>query len=363
MSDRDADPTGPERRDVDPHDAEPRDVEPLDPEPGDVTPSAGAGGPARWADGPSPRSHGDVSETDARHAVHRAVAEPELHEPVMIVMLTGWIDAAGAGAAAAHELSRACESTPLLTFDDDTYVDFRARRPVMALRDGINTDLTWSTIELRSGRSPGGRDVVFLVGPEPDMAWRRFAGATADLAVELGVTQMVSLGAYPFASPHTRPSRLSISTPSHDVLASVPFARSSVDVPAGMAGVLEHALHARRIPTMGLWAQVPHYVSAMEYPAASVALLDGLAEVTGIEIEALDLRAEVAEQRARLDRMIADKPEHESMLRQLEELHDLADDADEVGGPDAPPDDGEQLELRSGDELAREIQEFFRDQP
>ncbi len=310
--------------------------------------------------GPSTPAGPDVSERDRldrEYGIDRHVDDPALHEPVMIVMLTGWIDAAGAAATAMDQLTRACESTPLLSFDDDRYVDYRARRPTMELRDGLNTNLDWATIEMRSGRSPGGRDMLFLVGPEPDMAWRRFSRAIAVLAVEFGVTQMVSLGAYPFAAPHTRPARLSVSSPSIEMLAAVPFARSSVDVPAGMAGVLEHALHAQKIPALGIWAQVPHYVSAMEYPAASVALLDGLREVTGISIEALGLRAEVDAQRVRLDRMISDKPENEAMLRQLEELHDLAPDADASGG------EVEELELRSGDEIAEEIQEFFRDQP
>lgn len=302
------------------------------------------------------RTPEERAQLDREYGIERLVADPTLHEPVMIVMLTGWIDAAGAAAAATDQLSRACESSPILSFDDDAYIDYRARRPTMELRDGLNTNLDWATIEMRAGRSPDGRDVLFLIGPEPDMAWRRFGRAVATLAVEFGVSQMVALGAYPFAAPHTRPARLSVSSPSSEVLASVSFARSSVDVPAGMAGVLEHALHAQKIPTIGIWAQVPHYVSAMEYPAASVALLDGLAEVTAISIDALGLRAEVDAQRSRLDRMIAEKPENEAMLRQLEELHDLAP---------AEGDDGEvdELELRSGEELAAEIQEFFKDQP
>src|SRR6056297_3232017 len=203
-----------------------------------------------------------------------------LHEPVLVVMLTGWIDAAGAAAAAADALSKECETSPILRFDDDTFIDFRARRPVMELRDGINTDLVWSTIELRAGRSTSGRDVLVLTGPEPDMAWHRFGRAVADIAVELGVRQMIGFGAYPFAAPHTRSPRLSCMSPSTEVLANVTFLRSSIDVPAGVAAVLEHALHARRIPALGIWMQVQHYVTAMPYPSASVALLDGLTEAT-----------------------------------------------------------------------------------
>ncbi len=280
------------------------------------------------------------------------VDEPMLHEPVLVVMLTGWIDAAGAAAAAADELSRECETSPILRFDDDTFIDFRARRPVMELRDGINTDLVWSTIELRAGRSSSGRDVLVLTGPEPDMAWHRFARAVSDISVELGVTKMVAFGAYPFAAPHTRAPRLSCSSPSTDVLSDVTFARSSVDVPAGMAASLEHALHARRIPSLGIWVQVPHYVVALPYPAASLALLEGLTEATGIEVSATELRAAVGPQRDRIDAGIEGNPEHVAMLRQLEELYDASNDV-EVGPV---------IEMRSGDELADEIQAFLRDQ-
>lgn len=282
------------------------------------------------------------------------VEEPMLHEPVLVVMLSGWIDAAGAGAAAADALADECETSPLVRFDDDTFIDYRARRPIMELRDGINTDLIWSTIELRAGRSSSGRDVLVLTGPEPDMAWRRFAGAIADISVELGVTQMIAFGAYPFAAPHTRTPRLSCSSPSTEVLANVSFARSSVDVPAGMASALEHALHARKIPTLGIWVQVPHYVVTLPYPAASVALLDGLREVTGIEVAAADLRAAVGPQRQRIDESIEANPDHVTMLRQLEELHDASTDGEVATGP--------VIEMRSGDELADEIQQFLRDQ-
>ncbi len=278
--------------------------------------------------------------------------EPMLHEPVLVVMMTGWIDAAGAAAAAADALSDECETSPIVRFDDDTFIDYRARRPLMELRDGINTDLIWSTIELRAGRSSSGRDVLVLTGPEPDMAWHRFARAMSELAVELGVTRMIGFGAYPFATPHTRPARLSCTSPSTEVLAKVTFSRSSVDVPAGMAAALEHAMHAVKIPALGIWVQVPHYVAAMPYPAASVALLDGLTEVTGIEVAATELRAAIGPQRQRIDATITDNAENVAMLRQLEDLYDAATDGDPAPG----------FEMRSGDELADEIQQFLRDQ-
>src|SRR3990170_3514862 len=170
---------------------------------------------------------------------HRFVTDvPELDEPVLVVMLTGWIDASGAAAGAMSALVEATDARPLVAFDDDLYIDYRARRPLLELRDGVNHRMVWASPELQVGRDVDGKDVVLLTGPEPDMAWHRFAATIADLATRLGVTRMAAVGAYPFATPHTRPVQLSATSPSRDVLDRLPFHTSSVDVPAGVAAAL-----------------------------------------------------------------------------------------------------------------------------
>ena len=278
---------------------------------------------------------------------------PQLDDPVLIVMLTGWIDASTAAAGAMAALHQDCATRLLGTFDPDAFIDYRARRPTMELRDGINTKLVWSEIELRVGRDAAGRDVVTLSGPEPDSQWRRFAQSVSSLATQLGVTSMVVLGAYPFASPHTRPARLSCSSPSADVVANVPYLKNSVDVPAGMGAVLEHALTDAGISALGLWVQVPHYVSTMAHPEASVALIDGLQQVAGITVEAATLRSDATRQRTRLDELVAGNDEHAAMVRQLEEMYDTsAQQTLSLGNAQIP----------SGDELAAELERFLREQ-
>lgn len=289
---------------------------------------------------------------------HRFVADvPTLEDPVLVVMMSGWIDASGAAAAAMVTLDRETGATPLVTFDDDTYIDYRARRPTLQLRDGVSTRLVWSAPELKVGRDLNGRDVLLLSGPEPDMAWHRFATTIADLAEQLAVSRMTALGAFPFAAPHTRPPQLSVTSPSAEVVAALPFRTSSVDVPAGMAAALEHAVWDRGIPALGIWSQVPHYVATMSYPAASVALLDGLSTATGITVDASELRREAVLQRERLDQLVEGNDEHQAMVAQFERLYDAADEQPPTGRP------GEGgLELRTGEEIAGEIERFLRDQ-
>jgi len=276
---------------------------------------------------------------------------------MLVVMLSGWIDAGGAARAAIDAIGEADASSPMASMAaDDVYVDYRARRPVMELREGLHSVLEWERITLAVGHDQTGRDLLVLSGPEPDMAWHRFTRAVGEVATDLGVRQMAHLGAYPFAVPHTRPARLSVSSPSQDVLARVPFLRSSIDVPAGVAASLEREMHERGIPALGIWAQVPHYIAAMSYPAASVALLDGLREATGAVIDGVSLRSEVQLQGRRLDGMISGNEEHATMIEQLEQIYDASDDVVDVDGG------GPLLEMRSGDELAEELERFLRDQ-
>lgn len=287
---------------------------------------------------------------------HRfTIDPPDLDHPRLVVMLEGWIDASGAAAAAMTAVEADTDARELVTFDDDLYIDYRARRPVLEIRGGVSTRLVWSSPRLLVGRDMNGLDVLLLTGPEPDMAWHRFAATVGELAERLGVQSMTALGAYPFATPHTRPTRISATSPSADLVRTLGFATSSVDVPAGMAAALEERLHEQGIPAAGIWAQVPHYVAAMSYPAASAALLDSLHQVTGIEVPARALRREVAVQRERLDHLVASNEEHAAMVARLEQLHDDGELLD--------PGDGPALELRTGDEIAAEVERYLRDNP
>ena len=278
-----------------------------------------------------------------------------LDKPVLVVYLGGWIDSGGAAQLATDALLEECQAKPLAVFDDDTYLDFRARRPTMKLVEGRNTVLDWQHITLSRGRDRIGRDIIIAHGPEPDLAWHRFVKELTDAAVTLGVSNCAHLGAYPFSCPHTRPSRLSMTTASEDLLATLPFLRSTLDVPGGIGSALEHSLHDADIPTLGIWAQVPHYAATMPYPAAAVALLDGLRDALDLVIDGTDLRSTMVEHRERLDNLVRDNSEHEQMLKQLEVAHD-AQLADEPEINAMPPTIGE----ISADELSEQVERFLR---
>jgi len=260
------------------------------------------------------------------------VERPDLDAPVLVLALDGWIDAGIGAANARTALLTMIDTTLVASFDADELLDHRARRPTMHLDDGVMQRLTWPTIELRAGSDLEGNDVVLLVGAEPDHRWQAFSHAAVDLALELGVRLVVGLGAYPAPVPHTRPTRIA-TTASDPSLARFAAVRSTIDVPSGINAAIEWRAHELGIPAVGLWAQVPHYVAAMPYPAASAALVEALALAGELKLDAAPLHEEAALARQRLDSLVEQNPEHVQMVRQLEAAYDNEITVTDVGGP------------------------------
>jgi hypothetical protein len=265
--------------------------------------------------------------------------------------MEGWIDAGLGGGAAMAALLSGMKTELLATFDDDALIDHRARRPVMRIRNGVNTGLTWPEIVLRCGTDASGRSVITLSGPEPDLRWRQFTTEVVALAGRLGVELVVGLGAFPAPVPHTRPVRLAATATTSELAQRVGFLAATIDVPAGIQGSLERGFADASIPAVGIWARVPHYVAAMPYPAASAALLDQLADVAGLTVDSSALRQAATVTFDQIQQLIANSEEHTAMVRQLESQHD------QESGGDAAFDPGN---LPSGEEIAEELQRFLR---
>jgi hypothetical protein len=265
---------------------------------------------------------------------------PSLVAPVLIGAFDGWIDAGGAASRAAATLAEGGEV--MATAEHDTLFDYRSRRPVLDVIDGTLTSLAWPEITVRR-RHQGERDLLILQGPEPDFHWRELGDSTVEMARRLGVVEWVSLGAIPAAVPHTRPVPV-FGTASSEGLLPDDVAQGPeglLRVPAAALSVLEMSIAGGGIPTVGFYAQVPHYVGG-PYAAGAIGLLEQLGRHLGVDLPVGDLPDDAITQRGRLDAAVG---EDEDARRYLERLEDVA---------------GQEEGIPSGDELASEIERFLR---
>jgi len=266
---------------------------------------------------------------------------PELHDPVLVVALSGWVDAGMAGANAAAVIRDQLDvSCRFARIDCSDLVDLQQTRPEVEIVDGVTRRVSWPQIELVAGRA--GRDVVVCMGPEPSLRWPTVVRTLVDVCQRLGVVAAFGLGAMPAVSTHRRPVPV-LATVSDPALAERAGAlRTDYVGMTGLQTALLVALGQVGIPAVGLWAQVPHYVAGSPSPPAVRALLARLIELTGTELDLEDLDRDVARYLRKVDAGLADRPDVAELVQAIESEH-----------PSIP----------TGDELVSEIERYLRSQP
>ena len=205
------------------------------------------------------------------HVVRRG--QPHLRNPVLVAGFEGWNDAGEAASFAARFLSERWDAEVFAELDPEDFFDFTSTRPQVRLDEGMQREIVWPATTMSAAAVPGGeRDVIFLIGTEPQLRWRTFCEEIVAVAGEHDVRLVVTLGALLAEVPHSRP----VNVVGHDAgSGSRSVARlhqSSYEGPTGIVGVLHDAFRRTGIPSVSLWATVPTYVPSAPSPKAALAL-------------------------------------------------------------------------------------------
>ncbi len=265
---------------------------------------------------------------------------PRLRDPVLVVAITGWVDAGEAGELTASTLVTQLEGARQFgRYALDDLVDLQQTRPIVELVEGTTRRVTWPQLDLTAGHA--GRDVVVITGPEPSLRWPSFTRELVDAATRLGVVEAFTLGGMPAMVSHRRPVPVLATATAHSVAQEIGATRTDYEGPTGVQTVLQVALGEQGIPTVGLWAQVPHYVAGNPSPPAVRALLERLREYGGLQVELGDLDDEIGTYTEKVEEGLSDRPDVADLVSAIEE---------------------ETVEDVSGDDIAAEIEQFLRDQ-
>lgn len=240
----------------------------------------------------------------------------------MVVAFDAWVDAGSAATSAAALLSEGGQA--IAELDADALFDYRDRRPTLRIRDGRPQEVAWPHLELIHRRH-GETDILVLTGPEPDFRWQTLAAEAAEMAVRLHVSQWLTLGAIPAAVPHTRPVPV-LGTQSRDGLLRAgvePGPAGLLQVPAAAVSVIDLAVSGAGVPSVGYFAQVPHYVNG-EYPAGAVALARTLEQHLEVDLSTAVLELDARAMRTRLDAAAGADESTRAYIMRLEAMVDEA---------------------------------------
>jgi hypothetical protein len=265
---------------------------------------------------------------------------------VAIAAFEGWNDAAEAASGVVSHLGIAWQSTPIAAIDPDDFYDFQVNRPVIEVIAGKTERLVWPTTRLSLARTTEtglSRDIVLVHGVEPNMRWRGFTDELIEGLAELGVELVILIGALLADSPHTRPVPVQVSGSDPKLLRSVGSEPSDYKGSSGIVGVLQYSLAAADIPTVSLWASVPHYVAQPPSPKVTLALLRSVEDVLDVPLPRADLDEESRAWERGVDELAQQDSDVAEYVRTLEEAKDAAD-----------------LPEASGDAIAREFERYLR---
>ena len=278
---------------------------------------------------------------------------PLLREPVMVIAFSGWNDAAEAASGAVEHLlsgwrDKNDDVIPELiaNVESEDFYDFQVNRPVVTIDDSEIRSITWPSTQVFGMAIPSmDRDLVIVTGVEPSMKWKSFTSDLLDLADDLEVSLIVSLGSLLADTPHTRPISVT-ATGSHPSIANrLGVSVSKYEGPTGILGIIQDGCMRRGIDAISLWAAVPHYASNAPSPKATLALINTLEEFLNIKIPLSDLPDKSDAWEREVNDLAADDSEIADYVKALEESKDEAE-----------------LPEVSGDTIAKEFERYLRRQ-
>src|SRR5688572_30483859 len=268
--------------------------------------------------------HGLTSDQPATNRYRRPMDyvrwqdRPQLRRPVLIAAFEGWNDAADAASTAVRYLRDRWSARPFATIDHEDFYDFTATRPQVRLVNGLTRRIEWPETELSWASLPGtSREVVILLGHEPQLKWRTFTEQVVSVATELQVELIVILGALLADVPHSRPVRVTGTAADAELVRRLDLGRSTYEGPTGIVGVLHEAFSKSHLPSASLWAAVPHYVAATPSPKASLALVERAVDLLSTTVDTEDLAIAAADYERQVNEVVAADDDVVAYVRRL----------------------------------------------
>jgi hypothetical protein len=208
----------------------------------------------------------------------------------MIVAIDGWTDAGAASTGALAYLREKLSAELLMSIDDQDYFDLLRQRPIIVLDENGERNFVWPSIELygpgaQTPKQAKDLNLYFLTGQEPALQWQTIVSEILEIVEDRDIQAVIMLGSLAAETPHSRPIKIYKNSQTAAVRNAYGVERSNYDGRAGFMSVLGHSLEKAGLPTISIWAQVPHYVASMPSPKAALALVNDLEIMLGFTVD------------------------------------------------------------------------------
>ena len=144
-------------------------------------------------------------------------------------------------------------------------------------------------------------------------------------------------------TPHSRPITVTGNGAHPDIARRLGVEVSKYEGPTGILGILQSEFEVQGIPSVALWAALPHYVASPPCPKATLALIRGLEDLLDTAIPVVELVEEARAWQLGVEELSTDDEEISEYVRALEETQDTAE-----------------LPEATGEAIAKEFERYLR---
>lgn len=267
----------------------------------------------------------------------------------MVVVFSGWADAAEGASSAIKFLQRKLKSKKFAEIDPEEFYDFSQTRPhTSRTRDGKRR-IHWPANEfsyLTDLSTDSG--VMVFVGVEPNLKWRTFAKTVATVAKDHGVESVVHIGALLDAVPHTRPVKLSGNASESklsEFLEGQGIRSSNYQGPTGISSAVMAACIEEGLEYTSIWGHTSHYLQAAPNHRVGSTLLEILLKLLNLPLDLAELKSAAGVFNEEVEKAVAKDEQIASYVAKLEGQYDEAVAAIEIPDPA---------------ELVRDLENFLR---
>jgi hypothetical protein len=267
----------------------------------------------------------------------------------LVVAFEGWNDAAESASAAVKFIAESVKAEVVGGVDPEEYYDFQFTRPSVSFDAEGQRQITWPGADIcvpsreSIDSDPTLSNLALLIGTEPSRRWKTFTAEVLELIEDREIDAVLFLGAMLADVPHSRPISTVATSQNELARAELGIERSHYEGPIGILSVLGLALEKAGIPSVALWASVPHYVHNTPSPKATLALLIEVERLLGLQFDHKDLADEAFAWERGIDEIAESDEEMAGYIEQLEKAKDTYDS-----------------EAASGDALAMEFEKYLR---
>jgi predicted ATP-grasp superfamily ATP-dependent carboligase len=274
----------------------------------------------------------------------------------MVLVLDGFLDAGNSAAIAGrHLVNEAGGGRVVATFEVDEFHDYRARRPAMSFVRDHYEQYDAPRLVVRLLADDAGTPYLLMHGPEPDNKWEAFAATVLHVVERLGVGRVIGLGAVPMAVPHTRPIAITHHANKPELLSADSPWRGELRIPSSAQALLELRLGEAGHDAMGFVAHIPHYLAQLDFPQASLSLLEHVERAAGIAVDLTDLRDAARTRDEEIATYLGSNTEVLEVVQALEQQYDAFARAEQEGNSLLAEDEP----IPTGEEIGRQFEQFL----